>query len=352
MDQRIAALLRKGEGAALAGQEALARRVFRSILSRDPQNLAALLWMAWLSEDLRASHAYAERALALDPSNERARAARQWAQSRLDSSATPEASSSRARERKDDRRWRRFLPLAALGSLAAFAAGALLVILWFSPQQLPVMANVQVWPCPTPTSTSTPSPTRSATPTATATATPTPTPTPTTTDTPVPTSTGTPTQTPSQTPSPTSTSPPTSTVRTPESSPSPTSDPLSPTDSSTGGDVRWIDVDLSSQTLTAYAGNTPLRSTLISTGLPDTPTPIGKYHIYVKLRYDDMEGPDYNLRDVPYTMYFYRGYGIHGTYWHSSFGYPMSHGCINLPTDEAEWLFGWASVGTLVNIHW
>jgi lipoprotein-anchoring transpeptidase ErfK/SrfK len=51
-------------------------------------------------------------------------------------------------------------------------------------------------------------------------------------------------------------------------------------------------------------------------------------------------------------MYFYRGYGIHGTYWHSNFGHPMSHGCINLPTEEAEWLFHWASVGTLVNIHW
>jgi len=118
------------------------------------------------------------------------------------------------------------------------------------------------------------------------------------------------------------------------------------------GNVRWIDIDLSSQTLTAYEGETPVRSTLVSTGLANTPTPVGRYNIYVKFRYDDMSGPGYYLPDVPYTMYFYRGYGIHGTYWHSNFGHPMSHGCINLPTEEAGWLFNWASVGTLVNIHW
>jgi lipoprotein-anchoring transpeptidase ErfK/SrfK len=115
--------------------------------------------------------------------------------------------------------------------------------------------------------------------------------------------------------------------------------------------TRWIDVDLTRQVLTAYEGENPVRSTLISTGLPRTPTPTGQFRIYVKLRTDNMSGPGYFLRDVPFTMYFYRGYGIHGTYWHSNFGQPMSHGCVNLPTTEAEWVFNWAEVGTLVNIH-
>ncbi len=115
---------------------------------------------------------------------------------------------------------------------------------------------------------------------------------------------------------------------------------------------RWIDVDLSAQRLTAYVGNAPVRSTLVSTGLPGTPTPTGQYRIYVKYVSTLMSGPGYYLPNVPYTMYFYRGYGIHGTYWHSNFGRPMSHGCINLPTPEAQWLFNWASVGTLVNIHY
>lgn len=132
-------------------------------------------------------------------------------------------------------------------------------------------------------------------------------------------------------------------------SPSPAPVPPSPPPASASG--RWIDLDLSAQRITAYEGNTPVHSTLVSTGLPRTPTPTGQYRIYVKLLADDMAGPGYYLPAVPYTMYFYRGYGIHGTYWHSNFGRPMSHGCVNLPTPEAKWFFNFSSVGTLVNIH-
>ena len=125
-----------------------------------------------------------------------------------------------------------------------------------------------------------------------------------------------------------------------------------PPASSGGSSGRWIDVDLSAQRVTAYVGNTPVRSTLVSTGLARTPTPTGRYRIYVKYRSAPMRGPGYYLPNVPYVMYFYRSYGIHGTYWHSNFGRPMSHGCINLPTSEAGWFYAWASVGTLVNIHY
>jgi lipoprotein-anchoring transpeptidase ErfK/SrfK len=114
---------------------------------------------------------------------------------------------------------------------------------------------------------------------------------------------------------------------------------------------RWIDVDLSEQRLTAYEGETPVRSTLVSTGLPNTPTPVGQFRIWIKLRYDDMAGAEYYIDDVPYVMYFHEGYGLHGVTWHGNFGHPMSHGCVNLPTREAEWLFNWAEVGTLVNIR-
>lgn len=131
----------------------------------------------------------------------------------------------------------------------------------------------------------------------------------------------------------------------PPSSPPPSSPPVA-------GGERWIDIDLTAQRLTAYEGSTAVRSTLVSTGLPGTPTPTGQFRIYVKYTAADMSGPGYYLPAVPYTMYFYRGYGLHGTYWHSNFGHPMSHGCVNLPTPEAQWLFSWASVGTLVNIHY
>lgn len=125
-----------------------------------------------------------------------------------------------------------------------------------------------------------------------------------------------------------------------------------------GAGERWIDVNLSTQTITAYEGNVAVNTSLASTGLPRTPTVVGSYRIYVKYVATDMEGGSYAygdyyyLPDVPYTMYFYKGYGIHGTYWHNNFGNPMSHGCVNLPTPVAEWFFNWASVGTRVETHY
>ena len=116
-------------------------------------------------------------------------------------------------------------------------------------------------------------------------------------------------------------------------------------------ETRWIDVDLSEQRLTAYENQVPVQSYLVSTGLPQTPTPIGQYRIWIKLKTDDMSGVGYYIEDVPWVMYFYRGYGLHGVTWHANFGHQMSHGCVNQPNDMAEWLFNFAEVGTLVNIH-
>ncbi|MBN1438785.1 MAG: L,D-transpeptidase family protein [Anaerolineales bacterium] len=118
------------------------------------------------------------------------------------------------------------------------------------------------------------------------------------------------------------------------------------------GGERWIDVDISSQSLTAYEGSTPIRTFIVSTGTAAHPTLLGRYRIYAKLRYDAMSGPGYYLPNVPYTMYYYQGYAIHGTYWHNNFGTPMSHGCINMRTPDAEYMFYFSSIGTLVNIHW
>lgn len=121
---------------------------------------------------------------------------------------------------------------------------------------------------------------------------------------------------------------------------------------------KWIDVNLTTQTITAFEGQKAIYSTTVSTGLPRTPTVVGTYQIYVKYVATDMQGGSraagdyYYLRDVPYTMYFYRGYGIHGTYWHNNFGQPMSHGCVNLRTPDAKWFFEWAEVGTKVVSHY
>jgi lipoprotein-anchoring transpeptidase ErfK/SrfK len=121
---------------------------------------------------------------------------------------------------------------------------------------------------------------------------------------------------------------------------------------SVGNGTRWIDVDLSNQMVYAYEGDTIVNSFVVSTGTWIHPTVTGKYKIYIKLRSGSMSGPGYYLPNVPYIMYFYKSYGLHGTYWHNNFGTPMSHGCVNLRTDDAAWLYNWSSLGTVVNVHY
>ena len=175
--------------------------------------------------------------------------------------------------------------------------------------------------------------------------------------TPTPTATFTPTPTPTNTPTPTAT-PTSSPTPYPTDTPLPTPVYVEENYVYEPGELpkvskkeRWIDVDLSSQSVSAYEGKNSVNTFIVSTGTWQHPTVTGQFHIYVKYRYTDMAGPGYYLPDVPYTMYFYDGYGLHGTYWHSNFGTPMSHGCINLRTEDAAWLYNWADVGTLVNVH-
>jgi lipoprotein-anchoring transpeptidase ErfK/SrfK len=118
------------------------------------------------------------------------------------------------------------------------------------------------------------------------------------------------------------------------------------------GGARWIDVNLSTQSVYAYEGDTVINSFVVSTGTWMTPTVTGKYKIWIKFKSTSMSGPGYFLPNVPYVMYFHKGYGLHGTYWHNNFGTPMSHGCVNLRTSDAEWLYNWSSVGTVVNVHY
>lgn len=117
---------------------------------------------------------------------------------------------------------------------------------------------------------------------------------------------------------------------------------------------KRIEIDLTNQRLYAYEGDRQIYNFLVSTGLWGR-TPTGEFHIWTKLRATKMSGGSkalrtyYYLPNVPYTMFFAnaqipraRGYGIHGTYWHNNFGHPMSHGCINMKTEEAAQLFYWA----------
>lgn len=115
---------------------------------------------------------------------------------------------------------------------------------------------------------------------------------------------------------------------------------------------KQIIVNLSDQRIYAYENGVLMRAVTVSTGLPGTPTVTGDYRVYWKLNSQTMSGPGYYLPGVPWVMYFYQGYAIHGTYWHNNFGQPMSHGCVNLPTPEAQWFFNWAEVGTPVKVNY
>jgi len=114
---------------------------------------------------------------------------------------------------------------------------------------------------------------------------------------------------------------------------------------------RWILIDLSRQRLIAWEGNKPVYAVIVSTGKADTPTRTGVFKIYTKYETARMTGPDYDVPDVPYTMYYDGGMAIHGAYWHNLFGTPVTHGCTNVAVNHAKWLFDWASVGTPVIVH-
>lgn len=119
---------------------------------------------------------------------------------------------------------------------------------------------------------------------------------------------------------------------------------------------KWMDVNIGKQTITAYQGNTPLKSVLVSTGVSWHPTPAGRFAVYTKITSQTMSGgvgaDSYYLPGVPWVMFFTGAYAIHGTYWHRNFGTPMSHGCVNLTIEDAKWFFDWAEVGTPVISHY
>lgn len=115
---------------------------------------------------------------------------------------------------------------------------------------------------------------------------------------------------------------------------------------------KVIRVVLSEQRLYAWDNGQLARTTYISSGLPGTPTPAGDFAVRNKILDHVMAGEGYYLPHVPHSMYFYGTFALHGAYWHNNFGYPMSHGCVNLPLDEAAWLYNWAEIGTPVEIRY
>lgn len=124
------------------------------------------------------------------------------------------------------------------------------------------------------------------------------------------------------------------------------------------GGSKEIVVSLTQEAMWAYENGQLVLSTLVSTGVAhsiQSTTPVGYFSILTKYESQTMSGviddEAYNVPDVPWVMYFDDlGDALHGTYWHNNFGTPMSHGCVNQPMDVAEFMYGWAPIGTPVTI--
>ncbi len=138
---------------------------------------------------------------------------------------------------------------------------------------------------------------------------------------------------------------------------------------------KVIDVSISEQMMRVYQGDTLILETYISTGLDPNSTEIGNFHVRMKFESQDMSGftsdtgevvglgdagnvegtatgNAYEVSDVPNVMYFnYQAEALHGAYWHNNFGQKMSHGCVNQPLDVAAFMFDFAPLGTMVNVH-
>ncbi len=381
-------LITQAREALFRGDKFTARMLGEQAALAAPEMEDAWLILAASDSNPDDALAYANKALELAPDSPRARKAVEWAgekarqahpsNERVEAPASPAPPTgipivheSRAEKKSPEpkRNNRLFLFAGAVGLLACvvFAFAAWSAFSSFLKTPTPPAAQENLWarveipkPSVTPLdagvpvaqvpATTTPAviPATGATEIVPATSTPEPVSTPTAMPTDEPTSIPVATETPGVLAMDLVADTPTSAYVPPTAAP-----PAAPAPSNeTRGGARWIDVDLTNQMVYAYEGDTIVNSFVVSTGTAYTPTVTGKFKIWIKLKSTDMSGPGYYLPDVPYTMYFYKGYGLHGTYWHSNFGTPMSHGCVNLSIPDAEWLFYWASEGTVVNVHY
>ncbi len=137
-------------------------------------------------------------------------------------------------------------------------------------------------------------------------------------------------------------------------------DELSPISPFVPPQEKRIDVSIQGQSLTAYEGDQVVKQAPVSTGIPSsgptpngipTATPQGHFHVEVKVPTRHMgdgsltSDPEaYELPGVPWVSFFHiTGIAFHGTYWHDNFGRMMSHGCVNMRTEDARWLYRWTS---------
>jgi lipoprotein-anchoring transpeptidase ErfK/SrfK len=335
-ERHIHQLLSQGRTLVQQARPQDAQACFSQALALDPDRVETLLWLAALAQDPRQSIAYLQRVQTLSPGHPATAAGLRWANKRLLARSpasppaqaepeTPNASQSRTLlPSRSGAHWLDTMLVSGIVMICIAACVILTVMAWEAPQA--VRAAYRPTASFSPSQVAALPPVQTPVPTCTGTLTPTP----------APTATATWTPTPTEAPSPT---------------PSPAAVPHGSLSLSTGLEEKWIDIDLSEQKLVAYEGDTLVYSALVSTGIPSLPTPAGRYKILRKIRSQVMSGPGYYLPNVEFVSYFFKGYAIHGTYWHSNFGHPMSHGCVNMRNEDARWIYEWGPIGTPVVVH-
>ncbi|MBC8335367.1 MAG: L,D-transpeptidase family protein [Anaerolineales bacterium] len=124
---------------------------------------------------------------------------------------------------------------------------------------------------------------------------------------------------------------------------------LAPISPEMPAEEKSLYVDLESQVMVAYEGDTPVMTSLVASGWGGTPTPIGTFSTYHKAPSVHMtdgagDAANYDLPGVPWVSFFTgNGDAFHGTYWHNDFGDPRSHGCVNTPDNVSKFIYLWTT---------
>jgi lipoprotein-anchoring transpeptidase ErfK/SrfK len=93
-------------------------------------------------------------------------------------------------------------------------------------------------------------------------------------------------------------------------------------------------IDVSSQTMTVSKSGRVIHQWRVSTARKGYVTPRGTYR---PTRMHKMwHSRKYDMSPMPYSVFYHRGYAIHGTNYVKSLGRPASHGCVRLHTANAK----------------
>jgi lipoprotein-anchoring transpeptidase ErfK/SrfK len=96
-------------------------------------------------------------------------------------------------------------------------------------------------------------------------------------------------------------------------------------------------VSLGSQRMYVYVNGEPTYTWKVSTARRGYRTPTGTFKPQVLARYH--YSTLYHGSPMPYSIFFYKGYAIHGSYETKYLGRPASHGCVRLHPSNAAKLY-------------